>query len=200
MMDQLFNSVLARTAMQGNYLAQPRWGIVTSYDATTHMAKVSIQPEAIDTGWIQILCGNTGTTGFWWAPTPGQMAFVAPQEGSAQNYVVIGLAFNKVHSVPPVGSTIGGGAEPLKPGEVAIVWDGGQLRTSPGKLYVKADMEIEGKLTVSEDILGQQNITAEQQVKDFHNTLDDLRQHHNSHVHAGVTSGSSNTAPPTVQD
>jgi hypothetical protein len=100
--------------------AANRSGIVTSWQAVPPMAKVQIMPwdpadgTAPETGWIPVLSSAAGVLGNGWRvlipPMIGAQAFIQPEVGNAQNWVITGFYFSDVDSAPA-------GA---KPGEIMI--------------------------------------------------------------------------------
>jgi uncharacterized protein involved in type VI secretion and phage assembly len=104
-----------------------RHGLVTSYDATNYLAKVMIQPEGFETGWLQIETGHVGM-GFGFAvgltsgdgKTTGDQVIVRFQEGDFES----GKIVQRVHSVKNPPPTVQSGE--------AVMWanqgSGGQQR------------------------------------------------------------------------
>jgi phage baseplate assembly protein gpV len=100
--------------------AANRAGIVTSWQASPPMAKVQIMPwdpadgPAPETGWIPVLSSAAGYLGNGWRllipPMIGAQAFIQPEVGNAQNWVITGFYFSDVDSAPS-------GAQP---GEIMI--------------------------------------------------------------------------------
>lgn len=107
--------------------AANRSGIVTSWQATPPMAKVQIMPwnpadgAPPETGWIPVLSSAAGYLGNGWRvlmpPMIGAQAFIQPEVGDAQNWVVTGFYFSDVDPAPI-------GAEP---GEIMIQNETGSL-------------------------------------------------------------------------
>ena len=51
-MQHLLNAMKAQAAAMDAARGQPRWGIVTNVDAANHVARVTIQPEGVQSGWL----------------------------------------------------------------------------------------------------------------------------------------------------
>lgn len=80
---------------------QPRFGLVTSYDPNTHTAKVTLQPEGVQTGWLPILAQWMGNG--WGIVAPlavDDQVFVLPQEGNAEHGVIVGRCYSD-QQLPP---------------------------------------------------------------------------------------------------
>jgi phage baseplate assembly protein gpV len=100
--------------------AANRSGIVTSWQASQPMAKVQIMPwdpadgPPPETGWIPVLSSAAGFLGLGWRvlipPMIGAQAFIQPEVGDAQNWVITGFYFSDVDPAPS-------GAQP---GEIMI--------------------------------------------------------------------------------
>jgi phage gp45-like len=73
----------------------PQKGIVTSYDPTKHMAKVMLQPQNLETSWIQIASMGVGQ-GFGWTCglVPGNEVMVAFEGGDINSGVITGCLYN----------------------------------------------------------------------------------------------------------
>jgi phage baseplate assembly protein gpV len=151
---------------------EPRFAIVTSVDQQRAMAKVLLQPEGILTGWLPVLSPWVGPGwGFYSPPSAGDQVFVIPQEGDAQQGVIVGRAFSSVQ-LPP--ST--------PPGEI---W----LRHSSGtsiKLANDGTVRIAGDLHVSGDIY------------DSTGSLSQLRNSFDRHVHTDSRGGQTSQPNPQV--
>lgn len=153
----------------------PRVGIVTSYDPNQHAAKVTMQPEGAESGWIPINTAQVGS-GFGVAIglTPGDQVSIDYLEGDIESPSITG----RLHSDqerPPVAQS----------GEIVIQSKGGAVIkvdasdnvtvTSPGNLTIHAGGNI--TLTSAQLTHNGVNIGA-------------------THVHGGVTTGADNTAVP----
>ncbi len=90
--------------------AANRSGIVTSWQANPPMAKVQIMPwnpadgTPPETGWIPVLSSAAGYLGAGWRvlmpPMIGAQAFIQPEVGDAQNWVITGFFFSDVDPAP----------------------------------------------------------------------------------------------------
>jgi phage baseplate assembly protein gpV len=116
--------------------AANRSGIVTGWQAVPPMAKVQIMPwdpadgTPPETGWIPVLSSAAGFLGNGWRvlipPMIGAQAFIQPEVGNAQNWVITGFYFSDVDPAPA-------GAQP---GEIMIENENG------AQVYLKADGAI----------------------------------------------------------
>jgi phage baseplate assembly protein gpV len=144
---------------------QPRFGLVTSYDPNTYTAKVTLQPEGVQTGWLPILSQWMGAG--WGIVAPlavNDQVFVLPQEGNAEHGVIVGRCFND-QDLPPKTAAAG---------EMWMVHQSGSFLKfmADGTIQARGDLHVDGDIY---DKVGK---------------LDGLRQHYNQHHHTGVQTGS----------
>lgn len=99
------NQMRVQAAMLAGLVGRPKIGIVTSYDgsAGSYLAKVSIQPEDYETGWlpIEVIQGGNGW-GVYAAPHAGDQAVVHFLEGDKEVGWVTGFLPNDVDAAPAV--------------------------------------------------------------------------------------------------
>ncbi|MBV8524315.1 MAG: phage baseplate assembly protein V [Acetobacteraceae bacterium] len=159
-MDQFLNAIKAQAGALDQGQGQPRFGIVTSVDPTSATARVTLQPEAVLTGWLPVLSPWTGPGwGVACPPTPGDQVLVIPQEGDAEHGVIVGRAYSAAQLPPPAPS-----------GELWLVHRSGTFI----KLQNDGTIQISGDLHVAGDIY------------DRHGSLAALRGHYNQHGHTGA--------------
>lgn len=95
MIGHILNAMRAQASLIQNNRASVRLGIVSSYDPENHCAKVSIQPEDIESGWLPVTSPWVGNGwGLFAPPTPGDMVEVQFQEDSFEAGFVVGRFFN----------------------------------------------------------------------------------------------------------
>ena len=163
----------------GEYLSQfvrPKYGTVTSYDPNTYRVKVMLQPEQIETGWVQLSAPFVGSNfGAVFGPMPGDLVRIDFLEGSAQAAVVGSRFFHDGLAPPQVG-----------PGEAMIVSSSG----------VTVYLDKTGKLTLSaQSGAGEIDITAANAIKITAPDVQIQGVNFASHVHGGVQTGGSTTGP-----
>jgi phage baseplate assembly protein gpV len=128
---------------------QPRFAVVESVDAARHLAKVTIQPEGVLTGWLPILgMGGGGAWGLICPPAVGAQVVVVPLDGDHENWAVLGAAWSTANVPPDPSATPGGAAAAVQAGEMALVSkagayvrlnaDGSAVVLSPGNVTVSA--------------------------------------------------------------
>lgn len=146
--------------------ARTRIGIVTSYDPNRHAAKVTLQPEGVESGWLPIVTGHVGN-GFGVAIglTPGDQVDVGYFENDPEAPRITG----RIHSDqerPPVAQS----------GEIVV-----QTKNA----VIKIDQSDNITITTSGTIaLTSAHLT--------HNGVNIG----STHVHGGVTPGAGNTGVP----
>lgn len=189
-MDRLINSIKAHAAGLDLGQAQPRFGIVTSFDPNSYAVRVTLQPEDVLSGWLPVLSTWIGAGwGLAAPPSPGDQVLVLSQEGHAEHGVIVGGAYSE-QALPP---SIGGAAVPS--GEAVLFHaSGAYLRLgNDGSFVLNA---ASGKpVTVIGDLIVTGNISDQ---NGAHGTLADLRNAHDQHVHGGVTAGEAETAAPNL--
>jgi len=171
-MDRVVNALKRHAGILDHGHAQPRFGLVTSYDPATAAARVTLQPEGVLSGWLPVLSAWTGAGwGLICPPSPGNQVVVLSQEGDAQHGVIIGGTYS--NSQPP----------PATPaGEIWLVHQTGTFL----KLCNDGTVQVQGDLHVSGDIY------------DSKGSLSRMRSHYDSHTHIDSRGGTTTT--PNQQD
>jgi phage baseplate assembly protein gpV len=83
--------------------APTRFGEVSSYDPDNYTAKVTIQPEETETGWLPILGQGLGAGfGSYYGLLPGMQVSVMHAEGDRDNGIIVGCSNNSVDAPPSV--------------------------------------------------------------------------------------------------
>ena len=170
MTDRLINLFKSQAAGLDHSLGQLRCGIVTSVDSLSATVRVMIQPEGVLSGWLPVLSIWTGNGWGIAAPlTPGDQVVILPQEGDAEQGIVIGGIFS-MRSRPP----------PVPVGELWIVHQTGTAL----KMCNDGSVRINGNLYVSGDIY------------DSHGALSVLRTHYDEHTHMIPLGGKTSLPDP----
>ncbi len=171
-MDRFLNSLKGHSGAQDATGGQPRFGKVTSVDPARGTVRVRLEPENVLTGWLPVLSPWVGDGwGLGCPPSPGDQVFVLPQEGDAENGVVIGRAWSGTMTIPPT---------PV--GELWLMHKSGSfLRLlNDGTIRVKGDLHVDGD------------------IYDRFGPLSTLRDRYNQHVHPDPQGGT--TGLPHLQD
>ena len=164
-MDRLMNALKGLSAAQDQATGAPRFGIVTSVDPATATARVTLQPEAVLTGWLPILTPWAGNGwGLCCPPSPGDQVLIIPQEGDAEQGLVLAASWSD-QATPP--------STPC--GEFWLIHQSGSFI----KLQNDGTVQVKGDLHVAGDVY------------DSHGSLSTLRNHYNAHVHPPQTSTTS---------
>lgn len=156
-MDRFIDALRTHAGTLVRTLGQARFATVTSYDPSTHAARVLWQPEGIASGWLPVLTQATG--GGWgvvYPLNPGDQVFVMAQEGDSQHSVIIGSAFSSVNRPPAMPDN-----------EMWIRHQSGAcLRLRPdGSVLIEGDLHVGG------------------QIFDGVGSLSRLRHNYNAHTH-----------------
>jgi len=94
-MDELWNRVRLEVARALAGRADPRLCLVSSYDPQTYAAKVLVQPENVETGWLPVLSPWIGNGwGLYAPPTAGDQVLVLFQENDQE----VGLVLPRLYS------------------------------------------------------------------------------------------------------
>jgi len=162
-MDRLLNALKAQSAAQDQSAGVPRFGIVTSVDPATATVRVTLQPEAVLTGWLPLLSPWVGAGwGLFAPPSPGDQVLVLPQEGDAEHGLVVASSWSATTPPPPT-----------PPGEFWLVHKSGSFL----KLQNDGTIQAHGDVYVAGDVF------------DRHGSLSALRAHYNAHVHPDPQGG-----------
>jgi hypothetical protein len=172
---------------------RPQYGVISSVDPVRHLARVTLQPDNVLTGWLEI---STPVPGWQLLPAMGMQAVIVPREGDAQNGIIVGYAYSNPNPPPSVPNAIGTGgtvnptATPATGTEMVMVGPGGTAIRfcEGGGLYIRGNISLDGSLFVNGD------------VSDRHGSLDRLRQHYDSHTHPDVQNGSESTGTTSEPD
>lgn len=170
MTDRLSNAIRAHSQSLDLGSGHNKFGIVSSVNPTTNMARVTLQPERALTGWLPVLTPWVGNGwGMVCLPEPGDQVLVVPQEGDIEQGIVIGACFSKLQR-PPTASV----------GELYLVHKtGSYLRLgNDGAIHINGDLRVSGD------------------VYDRQGALSHLRASYNSHTHS-VPNGTSGPPSPT---
>jgi phage baseplate assembly protein gpV len=136
------------------------------------MARVLIQPDGVLSGWLPVLTQWVGSGWGMICPlTPGDQVVLVPQQGDAEQGVIIGRSFSN-KQMPPV----------VPGGEFWLVHQSGSFL----KLCNDGTIRISGDLHVLGDVY------------DGHGSIAQLRTTYNSHVHSMASNAK--TTPPSILD
>ena len=157
-MDGIRNAVARDTQAMIASVAQPRHALVESVDLSTHSVRLRLQPENTLTGWIPD-ASAFATGGGFGVVCPlafGDQVIVLHAHGDADHPVVVGRLFSTV-DMPPVSPATG---KPVASGEFAaftsgawIHFTGGVIHAAATSIKFKGDLELDGKLTATGDVI-----------------------------------------------
>ena len=155
-MDRLLSALRRHSSDLDARNAQPRCALVTSVDADSHTCRVTIQPEGVLSGWIPVPAMGVGGVAIVSPPSVGDQVFVNFQEGDHEHPIVVGRLFSAA-DLPPTSSATG---RSVQSGELGIFADGAWIHIAGGvvhaqasKFQIKGDVELDGKLTATGDII-----------------------------------------------
>ena len=219
-MQSLINTIRQHAQDVAARIGQPRYGVITSVDPVRHLAKVMLQPEAVQTGWLEI---GTPVPGWQMLPAIGSQAVVVPREGDSANGIIVCYSYSNPSPPPSVPNAPGTGGVratagvPLSGTEMVMAGPGGAfIRLLPGgnlllsavTLEIDANVTMNGTLTTygtitttNGNILANTgNIQAYGSITDrngTHGSVDTLRQAYNGHVHTQGNDSHGDTEVPT---
>lgn len=162
-MDRFLNVLKAHAAALDRAQGQPRFGLVASVDPARYAVRVTLQPEAVLTGWLPVLSQWVGAGwGIAALPAPGDQVLVLPQDGEAEHGVVVGAAFSD-RALPPAAPS----------GELWLVHKSGAALhlANDGTVRVIGDLHVQGSVLASGD------------VSDGAGSLARLRGNYDAHTH-----------------
>ncbi|MCE9565854.1 MAG: phage baseplate assembly protein V [Planctomycetes bacterium] len=194
MSDRLQNVMRREGERAASQRALTRMATVTSYDPNSYAAKVVIQPEGHETGFIPVATPWVGSGwGMFCPPSPGDVVDVHFQEGG-KLAAYVSLRF------------YGDAAQPLgvPSGEFWLVHqsgsflkfknDGTVLVNGAGDINVTApNLNLTGNLNVTGDIVAGGDIS---DLDGASGTVAHIRTVYDSHTHSGVQTGGGTTATP----
>ncbi len=167
-MDRLLNAIKRHAAAQDAAAGQARFGVVSAVDPAAGTARVMLQPEGVESGWLPVLSPWVGPGwGVSCPPSPGDQVLVLPQEGDAEHGVIAARAWSGQAPATPVG-------------ELWLTHRSGSFvrLLNDGTVSVRGDLHVAGE------------------VFDKHGSLDSLRRHYNQHQHADPQGGTTDVPKP----
>lgn len=200
------NAMMIAAERLQNSVAKPRIGTVSAYDPNTFMVKVTLQPEAIESGWLQLGSPMVGNQyGVFCAPMIGDQVEVQFIDGDISSGVVSMRFFNdaaraltvqagEMWIVHQSGSLIkltndGRVTVTDKAGSTATLnGDGTATVTASSGLTINANTQLNGNLIVSGSISDQNGTKG---------TVQKIRDSYDVHTHGGVQPGTGNTSTPS---
>lgn len=145
MMRGMTNALTAQAQMAGNGRASVRLGIVSSYDPSNYSAKVKIQPEDTETGWLPIVSPWVGNGwGIFAPPSVGDLVEVQFQEDGIEAGFICQRFYNDSDRPASVPS-----------GEFWLVHKSG----SKLKFLNSGDVELESNANLKATVGGNATIT-----------------------------------------
>lgn len=207
-MREMLNMMRLQAEMAGNNRAMTRVCTVISYDPSNYCAKVIIQPDGIETGWLPVTSPWIGNGwGLFAPPLIGDMVEVQFQEGSIEAGFIVGRFFSDEQrplAAPPgefwLVHQSGSKLKFHNDGTVELVAAGTLTSSAPqwnhtGPVSITGNVQITGTQSVSGNITGGANITAAGNVADQGGakTMSGMRTAYNSHTHTDPQGGNTST-------
>jgi phage baseplate assembly protein gpV len=210
MMDKMMNIVRREAQRVLSQFSMPRAGIVSAYDPNNYAAKVFIQPEGYESGWLPIRTPWSGNGwGLFCPPTPGDEVEIQYQEGGKLAPYIALRAF-------------GDQSRPLKvpSGEFWLVDKlGNSFKFTGGKVQINGNTEIDvttptlnitattavnvttPTMTLNGNLVVSGTINATEDITDFYTSTGSSMAHfrtiYDEHTHGDVQNGGGTTTPPT---
>jgi phage baseplate assembly protein V len=183
---RLQNHMRAQALLARGAFADPCLGVITSLDTANYCAKVAIEPDNVETGWLPITSQWVGAGWGLYAPIPvGTQVLVLFSEANREMGIIAGALYcDRMRPLDcPEGEfwLVHKGGASLK-----FFNDGTALLKAPAGLEIEADTNITGALTVTGEITDN---TPGNSV-----TVKALRDAYNAHKHPGVQTGAGITA------
>ena len=197
MMKDLLNVIRREAERVISQLARPKIGIVSAYDPSAYAAKVMLQPEGVETGWLPIRSPWSGNGwGMFCPPKIGDEVEVQFQEGGKKAPYIAMRAFGDAFrplNVPSgefwlqhqSGSFLkfhnDGSVEVHAAADLNATVAGQANLTVAGKVVASAqEFDLTGDLKVTGDIFATGDIT---DLNGAHGTVGSIRTVYNSHTH-----------------
>lgn len=152
-MRELLSVMRLHAQLQEGHLSDIRLGTVSSYDPANYSAKVLIQPEDVETGWMPILSPWVGNGwGLFAPPSVGDLVEVHYQEGDFGAGMICQRFYND--SDRPLS---------VQSGEFWLVHQSGAFfkLTNDGKALINGQLEIDATApTINVTATGNVNVQA----------------------------------------
>lgn len=174
----------------------PRFAVVTSYDPNHYAAKVLIQPEAYETGFLPIATPWVGNGwGLFAPPTPGDVVEVHYQEGGKEAAYIALRFYGNV--AQPVAVNSGEFWLVHKSGSLLKFLNDGTVHlTATGKVIGSAaEWDLTGNLIVTGDITATGNVYDQNQVN---GSMAHIRSVYDTHTHNQSGGGTTGTPNQTL--
>lgn len=206
-MDRFLGGTLGHAQGLVEALAQARVAKVTGWDAKDFTAKCSTYPEDVNIGWLPVAALTLGPNSYGMAaPVIGSQVIIIPQEADANSYMVLCAVPNDDMPITSKPNAIDGEPVLLDQGEFIVSNESTVFRVSKTKVFIKGDLELQGKFTHKGDTeqTGKQTSTGDiksnANIIDSKGSLDKLRGNYNTHAHTGVTTGSGTSGTTNKAD
>ena len=116
----------------------------------------------IETPDIPWLAGRAGKATIWSPPSIGEQVIVLCGEGDLARAIVLPGLFSDVHPAPAADDSFHVtfddgcwiGYDPAKGEAMVALGDGTRFEVAPGKVRITADVEVTGKITATDDVIG----------------------------------------------
>lgn len=160
-------------------IGRPRIGIVSSYDPNSYAAKVRIQPDDVETGWLPITVLMAGQGwGAYFGPNNGDQCSVLFQENDSEVGFITGF-FTSDSARPPV----------VNSGEMHFVHKAGwSVKLLADGIHSKGPWFHDGAFQATGDI-------TDQTAGGNSATVKQLRDAYDAHKHTGVSTGAGVSGP-----
>jgi phage baseplate assembly protein V len=202
----LLNAMRTQAQRELSESVSSRIGQVTSYNPNNYTARVTLQPDGLQTGWLPIASFWVGAGwGAYAPPVIGQMCKVQFIADDINDGVIEGRFWNNdaqplavpsgeywlVHASGAFVKLTNDGKLTFSDGQGAqIQFDGaGNIDSQANQWNHTGNVTVTGDLTVTENLQVDGTATANTDVVGDGISL-------KSHEHSGVQGGSSNTGPP----
>lgn len=170
-MDRLRAIMKIQAAMMLGSIAVARIGLISAYNPNRFAAKVQLQPENVETGWLPIatLFGGNGW-GAMAAPVVGNQCVVLFQEGRQDVGLILAVLYSiadQPPGAPAAGEfwlthSTGSLLKVTKDGKIAITSNGDMNLTAGGNMNlnaggsvnIDANTNVTGTLKASVDVQG----------------------------------------------
>jgi uncharacterized protein involved in type VI secretion and phage assembly len=173
--DSFLNLVRGQASQLDQGWAHPRIAVVTSVDPATFTARVTVQPEAVLSGWLPVASPWVGNGwGLACAPMPGDQVVVIWQDGDAEQGVIVGRLWS--NAAPPPNAPAGELWLQHSTGSFLKLRHDGSIESNAASWTHTGDLHVSGN------------------VFDQHGSMAQLRGHYNEHVHPP------GTTPPSPTD
>ena len=169
-------------------------GQVIETDYLNEVPRVRVKIGELTTAWLPMMTQRAGCDRSWWPMEIGEQVLILAPGGELSQAVILGALYQQ--AFPTIAHTAD--VHQIQYSDGAVVEYDRKSHHLKASLPPGAQTELrsDGGVTIIGDVSVQGHLTVSGEVSDRYRSMQTDRQIFNTHVHAGVQSGSSVSAAP----